>query len=325
MRESELLRRIIARSAGLAGAFPHVHVGPGDDCAVVTVPGGGKQRLLLKVDQLVEGRHFTTRTPLDLIARKAIARAISDIAAMAGTPVCALAGASLPPNYPQAHADALYESLLGRSIEFACPLVGGDTATLASAGPLSLSITVLGTPHPQRGPVLRSGALPGDIVYVTGTIGGSFRAQPGPGFDFAGGGKHLTFQPRVREAAWLADTLGANLHAMMDISDGLGIDASRMAERSGVVIEIDSASVPLSEGERDVMKAASQGEDYELLFVAPADAIVPAAMPAIGTRVRAIGRVVAAPTSADESGFARCVILHNGERIGADSMGWEHR
>ncbi len=324
MRESELLKRIFSRSAVLGESFPQVLVGPGDDCAVLGMPGTGKGRpgpsLLLKVDQLIEGRHYTPRTPMDLIARKAIARAVSDIAAMAGTPIAALAGAALPSNYPQNHANALYESLLRWSMEFGCPLIGGDTATLASPGPLTLSITIVGTPHATRGPVLRSTARVGDNVFVTGAIGGSFRAQPGPGFDFAGGGKHLTFQPRLREAQWLADTLGAGLHSMMDISDGLGLDAGRLAERSGVAIELDGPRIPLSAGERDMLRAVGQGEDYELLFTSPPDAALPPAVPGSGTTITQVGRVVAKADTEEST----CVILHNGDRVRADQLGWEH-
>lgn len=328
MREGELLNRIFARSATLKDAFPAVEVGPGDDCAVVLASGGS--RLLLKVDQAIEGRHFTTETPLDFIARKAIARAVSDIAAMAGTPLAALVGAALPHGYEQSRADALYDALLKWSLHFGCPIVGGDTATFArpqgthgggggggGGGVLTLSVSIIGTPHTARGPVLRSGARPGDDVFVTGTIGGSFRERPDADFPFPGGGKHLTFTPRTREATALADTLGDHLHAMMDISDGLGLDAARLATRSKAAIEFDAARIPLSPGQSDPLRAATHGEDYELLFTAAPGAAVPASI--AGTPLTRIGRV-----TAHADGQPRCVLIHNGARIPADSLGWEH-
>ncbi len=227
MREAELLSHIYARSAGLAGEFPHILVGPGDDCAVVRPPAGAAG-LLLKVDQLVEGRHFRPipATPVDLVARKAIARSVSDIAAMGGTPSCALVGAVLP---ARCHfADALFDAMARWARHWGCPLVGGDIATWTGET-LILSITIVGTPHPARGPVRRSGARPGDDLFVTGTLGGSL--DPATGL-----GRHLTFEPRLPEARSLCDSLGDRLTAMMDISDGLGIDAGRLAAASGVRI-----------------------------------------------------------------------------------------
>ncbi|MFO0832687.1 MAG: thiamine-phosphate kinase [Phycisphaerales bacterium] len=311
MREGELLQRIYARSADLPSLFPQVLVGPGDDCAVVAVGDGA---ILLKVDQVVEGRHFSSQTPVDLVARKAIARAVSDIAAMAGRPSAAVVGAVLPPGFPQAGADQLYDALLRWSSHFGCPLVGGDTAVFGAGpgGSLTLSVSIIGVPHRARGPVLRSGARVGDGVFVTGTIGGSLD-HSGP---FPGGGRHLTFEPRLREAAWLADRLGSHLHAMMDVSDGLGIDAGRLAERSGVAVELEGQRVPLSKGCGDVLRACADGEDYELLFTAPLHAGVPSEV--AGTPVSLIGRVM------EFCGGARSVMVLDGRRVPADTMGWEH-
>ena len=306
MREGELLRHIYTRSEGLRRDFPQVLVGPGHDCAAVLLPGGVA---LLKVDQIIEGRHFLPGTPLDLIARKSIARPVSDIAAAAGTPTAALAAAALPKGYPQEKADALFDAAAKWAAHFGCPLVGGDIASLPSdTGALALTVTVMGLPHPTRGPVLRSGAQSGDGIYVTGAIGGSFDAQ-------GGGRKHLTFEPRVREAAWLADELGTRLHAMMDLSDGLGIDAGRMAAASGVGIQIDGPRVPLACGQ--LREALGSGEDYELLFAATG--AVPDRCPDTGTAVTRIGEVLKMPQG-------RCrVRMGDGSLVDASEMGWEHR
>ncbi len=295
MRESALHRNIFARSADLAAAFPGIIVGPGDDCAVVRTSGG--EELLLKVDQVVEGRHFTSETPVDLIARKAIARAVSDIAAMGGTPRWGMASGVLPPGYP--HADELCTRLAHWGRAFGAPLVGGDIAAGQAGSPLVLGASVIGVPHGTRGAVLRSGARVGDEVWVTGKIGGSFVS-----------GRHLTFEPRVREGALLCDTLGANLHAMMDISDGLGRDAGRMAAASGVRIVIEASRVPLHAEAKDVIIAAADGEDYELLFCVAAGSKIDAA---IATQ---IGRVV--------PGNGCGLEIRNGRVMDAGEMGWEH-
>ncbi len=316
MREGELLQRIISRSADLPSLFPNVLVGPGDDCAVVTAPGSSTP-LLLKVDQVVEGRHFTPETPYDFVARKAIARAVSDIAAMAGRPLFTLVGAALPANFEQVRADALYEHLLKWSLHFGCPLVGGDTAVFDAAGgggALTLSVTIVGTPHATRGAVLRSGAQVGDDVYLTGALGGSFLRHGPP---FAGAGRHLTFEPRVREASLLVEAIGQDLHALMDISDGLGLDAARLALRSGAAIEVDAASIPLSRGVSDPLRAAADGEDYELLFTVRSGVSVPSVLGS--TPVTRIGRVI--PW---QSSRPRCELLHHGGRTAADALGWEH-
>jgi thiamine-monophosphate kinase len=295
MRESDLHRNIFARSADLAAAFPGIVVGPGDDCAVVRTSGG--EELLLKVDQVVQGRHFTPGTPVDLIARKAIARTVSDIAAMGGSPRWGLASGVLPPGYP--HADELCARLAQWGRTFGAPLVGGDIATGPVGGPLMLSISVIGVPHASRGPVLRSGARPGDEVWVTGKIGGSLES-----------GRHLTFEPRVREGALLCDALGTDLHAMMDISDGLGRDAGRMAAASGVLIVIEGARVPLHPEATDVVKAAGDGEDYELLFCVAAGSRME------GLEATRIGRV--------EAGTESVLVLADGRAMEAGEMGWEH-
>jgi thiamine-monophosphate kinase len=304
MHELHLLSHIYQRSADLTSKFPRVRVGPGDDCAVVTSARGDP--LLLKVDQVIEGRHFTSATPLDFIARKAIARAVSDIAAMAGTPIAALAAAAVPTSWSNTRADELFDAAAAWARRFNCPLVGGDIST--TTGPLSLSITVLGELHATRGPVLRSGALPGDFLYVTGALGASLDSTTGLGH-------HLTFEPRVPEATWLAETLGADLHAMLDLSDGLGLDSGRLAHASGVVLELDAARLPLRAG-ADLRGAISDGEDYELLFAAAPNAPLPSACPTTGTPITRIGTVTA--------GALGSFLIKGATRTDISSSGWEH-
>ena len=311
MRESDLLQHIQQRTSDMAGRWPRVVVGPGDDCAVVRVGAlddgpearPTKSLELLTVDQLVEGRHFESDTPVDLIARKAVARSISDIAAMGGSPVWSMGTGVLPDGY--AHGRELTDALHKWAAHWGAPMVGGDLASSPVGTPLvlTLTVTVGGVPHLKCGPVLRSGAMVGDEVWVTGALGGSLAS-----------GRHLTFEPRVEEGAWLCDALGEKLHAMIDVSDGLGRDAGRIASMSGVKIEIDSGAIPRHADVLEVMAALRDGEDYELCFVVAPGLGLQAATPG-GTKLTRIGRVVAG---------SGCVASVQGKMIDVSELGWDH-
>ncbi|MEQ9096376.1 MAG: thiamine-phosphate kinase [Phycisphaerales bacterium] len=292
MKERELLSRIADRSADLARAFGHVLVGPGDDCAVVA---GQPHPLLLTTDHLVQHRHFNDDLRLELVARKAILRSVSDIAAMAGTPSWALATALLPVGY--AHANELFDHMARFAREFGCPLVGGDIASLPpeSNGPISLTVTVGG--HAAR-PILRSGARAGDHVYVTGALGGSLRNH-----------RHALAQPRIEIAQQLAD----RLHAMIDLSDGLGVDAGRVARASGVGIELDAHAIPIHPDAQGLSAAIGDGEDYELLFTSAHDL----RGQVDGVTVTRIGRVVTGQPGA-------FVMMPDGSTQDVTNQGFEH-
>lgn len=303
MHESDLLRHIRDRSAGLtglAGAFGEIVVGPGDDCAVIRQPGGGL--LVIGVDQLVEGRHFESGTELDLIARKAVARAVSDLAAMGARPAWGLATGLLPAGYGD--ADALFEAMARWGRHFGCPLIGGDVAT--GPGPLSLTVTAAGTMDAGSSPLLRSGARAGDELWLTGPIGASFET-----------GWHLRFEPRI--AAGLAASACARIHAAIDISDGLGRDAARVGEASGVRLEIDAARLPINQGCPGWREAVSGGENYELLLAAAPGIDPPfaTAPPLLGP----IGRVRACRNG--ETPGATIIDAH-GHEHDAGEMGWDH-
>ena len=302
MRENELLDHVYRRSADLLLGWPAVVVGPGDDCAVIREAGGGLT--LLKVDQLVEGRHYRRGTEQSSIARKAIARPLSDIAAMAGVPRAALVAAVLPEDY--AGANELFDHLSWASRGLGCPLVGGDIASAPAGSPLVLSVTVVGEPHATRGPVLRHGARPGDGVYVSGRLGGSFE-------EATGGGRHLTFEPWVELATRLADRFDKGLSAMMDLSDGLGMDGERLGRASGVGLRIDLDRVPRHADARGPLSVLGDGEDYELLFTAQAGMAVPDTL--AGVELTRIGDVV-------EGGG--CRVLYNGVWREAGGFGFEH-
>lgn len=297
--ESVLLRHIYDRSASLRDAMGDaLEIGPGDDCASLRLPAGS---LLLTVDQLVEGRHYAPDTPLDLVARKCIARSVSDVAAMGGTPIASLATGALRDSFDR--ADELFDAMHRWAREFGCPLVGGDVARVD--GPTVLTCAVLGLPHPARGPVRRDGARPGDGVYLVGRVGGSFAS-----------GRHLTFTPQVAEARWLCETLGASLHAMLDVSDGVGRDAARIAEASNVSIELDASTLPLHEGVA-WRSGLADGEDYTLLFTAGRE---PPSATDTELPVTRIGRVL----ERVPDGPACVAVAPGGGRIDAAELGWDH-
>lgn len=299
MQESELLGHIYARSIDLRAP---IEVGPGDDAAVLRF--GDDAPMLATVDQLVEGRHYDPAiTSLELIARKAVARSISDIAAMGGRPTAGLATAALRDGFDD--ADALFDAMARWARHWNAPLAGGDIAMVD--GPTVLTVTIFGRPHTVRGPVLRSGAKPGDVLFVTGSVGGSFAS-----------GRHLSFAPRLEEGSWLCDALGGRLHAMIDLSDGLGRDAARLAHASAARIRLDASDIPLSIRVADWMDAIGEGEDYELLFAVDPGAApdIPDRCPDVDTPFTRIGVL--------EEGVGCVVRTPEGEVVDAEELGWDH-
>ena len=229
-----------------------VIAGAGDDCAVIK-PSKKGFVTLFKTDCVVEGIHFTKDTPAKLVGRKALARVLSDIAAMGGTPQHAVVTLMLPPQTEVRYVDELYHGINALAKTFGVSIVGGEI----TRGPcVFISIALTGI-APEKRWIPRRGAQPGDLIFVTGKLGGSLR------------GHHLKFEPRLKEGQWLAKNF--QLHAMMDLSDGLAKDLPRMTAASGVGFEIDHAALPRNKG-CTVRQALGDGEDYELLFaVAPRD------------------------------------------------------
>ncbi|HTF55777.1 MAG TPA: thiamine-phosphate kinase [Planctomycetota bacterium] len=236
--ELDLLKWIHGRLGRRRGP---IVVDSGDDAAVLRV---GRERLLFKVDSVVEGVHFTRGTPPEKIGYKALARPLSDIAAMGGVPVAALAAAVLPRSWPLARAKRLQ---LGME-RLGVPVVGGDITT--HRGPLMVSVSVLGDMK-GAAPVLRKGARPGDVLLVTGPLGGSIH------------GKHLVFEPRLEEGRLFATRL--RVHAMIDISDGFARDLGHLCAASGVGAVLDR--IPIMDGST-LRGALYDGEDYELIVAA---------------------------------------------------------
>jgi thiamine-monophosphate kinase len=222
-----------------------VEIGPGDDCALVRF---GDHLQLLKADCVIEGIHFLSEAPAHAVGWKALCRAISDIAAMGGSPLDAVITVAVSPDRDIAWLTDLYAGLKQAATKYGVNLVGGETAR--SPGPAFISVALTGKVERER-LVTRSGGKPGDRLYVTGRLGGSLQS------------KHLTFEPRLAESGWL--TRNFTVHAMMDLSDGLGSDLPRLAKASAAGFEIDFRSLPKNEG-CSQEQALTDGEDYELLF-----------------------------------------------------------
>jgi thiamine-monophosphate kinase len=263
MNEFELIRRLTHSLP----TNPSVVVGAGDDCAVLD-PGGPDRLLLFKTDAVVEGVHFSPEAPPGKVGHKALGRCLSDIAAMAGTPTAALVTIGLPRDFQAEKVEAIYAGLNGLARRYQVAIVGGETTT--SPERIFISVALLGWVPRGKG-VLRSGAEPGDAIFVTGELGGSLV------------GKHLDFEPRLDEARWLAQHF--SLHAMLDVSDGLAGDLRHILAASRVGAELLATSIPVSRAARLAAKASpsakpallaalTDGEDFELLFtVAGRDAV----------------------------------------------------
>jgi thiamine-monophosphate kinase len=263
MNEFELIARL-TQSLPTNG---QVVAGAGDDCAVLDL-GVPEKLILFKTDAVVEGIHITPETPPEKIGRKALARALSDIAAMAGTPTAALVTLALPANFDAEFVAKIYAGLNALAEQTGVAVVGGETTTNPER--LLISIALLGT-VPRGKAILRSGAKVGDAIFVTGELGGSLAVR------------HLEFEPRLAEARWLAEHF--SIHAMMDVSDGLAGDLRHILTASGVGAELLKSAVPVSRAaklrarEGSTAKPAfaaalTDGEDFELLFtVASQDAV----------------------------------------------------
>lgn len=255
--EFELIEWIRKR----VGHSPQVPIGIGDDAAVIAFHPPGQS--LVTVDMLMEGTHFTLEmaTPFQ-IGWKSLGVNLSDIAAMGGQAIAAVVSIALPRSRAWELAQGIQAGLDRLAEQFGVCIAGGDTNTWD--GPLVVSITALGEPH-ARGPVLRSGALSGDAIMVTGELGGSLA------------GRHLDFMPRLNEAKWLMDH--APIHSMIDISDGLAADLHHILEESRVGARLFADLIPLSMAARHqpddrsaLDHAISDGEDFELLFtISPLD------------------------------------------------------
>jgi thiamine-monophosphate kinase len=284
-------------------------VGPGDDAAIIRTSENSE--LVATTDMLMDGVDFLlAQHAAERVGRKALAVNLSDLAAMAAKPVAALVSLALPRQGGEGLAKRLYEGMLPLCAALDCPIAGGDTNSWD--GPLVISVTALGeVPHQRRW--LRSGAKPGDAILVTGEFGGSIL------------GRQFDFSPRVNEALWLAEH--SNVHAAMDVSDGLSLDLSRICEASGCGGEIDLRQIPISAAADELARqdgtialnhALGDGEDFELILaVAQTDADKLLAQQPFGVPLTQIGRFIA------EEGLF--MLANDGRRQPLAPRGYEHR
>jgi thiamine-monophosphate kinase len=297
---------------------PHAPLGLSDDAALVSL--AGQSNVIVTIDTLTDGVDF--RVEIDdprRIGRQALAANLSDLAAMAALPVAAVISLALPRNDPATNgslklAISLYEGILPLAKEYEVAIAGGDTNTFD--GPLVISVAAFGRVT-SRGPLTRSGGKPGDWLLVTGSLGGSIL------------GHMFDFTPRVREAIALHERY--DLHAAIDLSDGLALDASRLAAESGCGATIFTDRVPISpdafrlseqENAKDLSTAAlrhalSDGQDFELLFAAPPESAqrILRDRP-IDCAITHVGELTAEPGLWQQS-------VH-GDRQPLEPIGWRH-
>jgi len=252
MTEDDFLETLFKRMPRPPGELV---IPPGDDCAGFRAADGSL--LLIAVDQVIEGRHFldggASASSPQQVGRKLLARNLSDIAAMGGTPLYCLSSVALGSRHDTAWLDRFFDGMLELARRWDTHLIGGDLAR--SAGMTVASLTIVGRAAESR-VLRRSGAGDGDGFWATGVFGRSFQT-----------GHHLDFEPRLAEARWLSEQGYAG--AMIDVSDGLLIDAGRLCRASGVSLCLDVQAVPRRSTDTSMEEALSDGEDYELLFSVP--------------------------------------------------------
>jgi thiamine-monophosphate kinase len=310
-------KALIARIRAQTRRNPAIPVGIGDDCAVLQVPSG--QEVLLTTDFSLEDVHFRRSWhAAEVVGHRCLTRGLSDIAAMGGEPVAAFLSLAVPARLPQKWIDRFLDGFLALAKQFRVPLVGGDTAQ-SPAGILA-DIVVLGS-VPRGRAILRSGARPGDLLYVTGELGGGADALHQL---FAGKRikpehypRHFHPIPRIAIGRYLREHRLAT--AMIDLSDGLSTDLAHISDESGIGAEILADSIPRARvggpsRTVDLKDALHGGDDYELLFTTPPRKHVPARI--AGVRVTPIGRIT--------RGKKILLIEGSGRSAALQPEGWEH-
>jgi thiamine-monophosphate kinase len=320
LSEKMLIRRI-RRLAGAVGKGI-VRTGIGEDAAVLGC--SPDYETLLTTDFSLEGVHFRREWhPADSVGHRCLARGLSDIAAMGGEPTAAFLSLALPPELPQSWVDLFIKGLLRLANQFNAILAGGDTAS--SRDGVLADIIVVGR-VPRGKALMRSGARPGDSICVTGELGVSGSVLHGlrqGGLNALGSNERARFkthaahfypQPRVAVGEWLRER--GTAHAAIDVSDGLSTDLAHICEESGVGALIYEAAIPRQSGlaTSSLHYALHGGEDYELLFTAPADRSIPAKI--AGVRITRIGEVI--------RGKDMWLVDSHGQRKPLLPRGWQH-
>jgi thiamine-monophosphate kinase len=275
LTEDQWIRRWLAR-------WPRPHnlvVGAGDDCAILA-PANANSQVVLKTDAIVQDVHFVISDTPQQIGAKAINRVLSDFAAMGAAPQTLMVSVGIPKKLHPAFVEKCYRGMAKAAAKHQVTLAGGETTRSKE---LWFSVSGIGKVAKGRA-VLRSTAKAGDLIFVTGTLGGSLTSK-----------KHLNFTPRLPEGQWLANNKLAT--AMMDLSDGLGKDLPRLATASKLHFAISAAQIPATPG-CDKVRAVNDGEDFELLFtVSPKNLKTLAAKWPFKTKLTPIGIMVSGKQS----------------------------
>ena len=286
--------------------------GIGDDCAVLPIPRG--HEALVTTDFSLEGVHFRRDWhPPDSVGHRCLARGLSDIAAMGGMPRAAFLSLALPGEFPQQWVDRFIAGLLKLATRFSIPLAGGDTAQ--SPDGVLADIVVLGSVHRGQA-ILRSGARPGDFIYVTGTLGPAAaalnRLRDGEKLRPRSHVKHFYPEPRLAVGQFLRERKLAS--AMIDISDGLSTDLGHICEESKTGAVVYAESLPAIAGKDGLRFALHSGDEYELLFTARPNHRIPKQI--AGVPVTRIGEIT--------RGRQMKLVEANGKAGILKPAGWEH-
>jgi thiamine-monophosphate kinase len=312
LREKSIIERVRARAKRRSA----VRLGIGDDCAALRIPPG--HEALVTTDFSLEGVHFRRNwhTP-EVIGHRCLTRGLSDIAAMGGRPIAAFLSLALPRNLPQRWVDRFLAGVLRLADAFQVTLAGGDVAQ--SPDGVFADIVVVGS-APKGKAIPRSGAKPGDRIYVTGVIGGSAAAlkllSSGRKLRPADFPQHFHPQPRIAVGEFLREKRLAS--AMIDLSDGLSTDLAHICEESGVGAEVRTEALPLAHIGKprwrvDLQSALHGGEDYELLFTAPRSRRIPRRI--AGVSITQIGQIRREKRMILERGTTKSPLVPEG---------WEH-
>jgi len=308
-KELELIQRI-RRAASRGRQKPGL--GIGDDCAVLRVQRG--HEILVTTDFTLEGIHFRREWhPADSVGHRCLARGLSDIAAMGGTPHSAFLSLALPPNLAQHWVDEFIRGFLKLVRQYKVQLAGGDTAQ--SPNGILADIIVVGT-VPTGKAVLRSGARLGDIIYVSGTLGASVAAlqalRSGKKLRPSAHPQHFYPEPRIALGRFLREKKLAS--TMIDTSDGLSTDLRHICYESRVGAIVEAAALPTVAGDDGLQFALHGGEDYELLFTASPNRRIPSKI--AGIPISRIGTITR----------GRQIKLHtpDGKSQPLQAGGWQH-